>query len=70
IESKPSPFLIFTSIYIVTVGLFIPFTPLGSRLGFVIPPFLYFIALFIILFSYLFTVQVVKQWFINRYGYE
>ncbi|HXK44712.1 MAG TPA: magnesium-translocating P-type ATPase, partial [bacterium] len=29
IESKPSPFLIFTSIYIVTVGLFIPFTPLG-----------------------------------------
>ncbi|HOJ31422.1 MAG TPA: magnesium-translocating P-type ATPase [bacterium] len=70
IESKPSPFLIFTSIYIVTVGLFIPFTPLGSRLGFVIPPFLYFIALFIIIFSYLFIVQLVKQWFINRYGYE
>lgn len=70
VESKPSPFLIFTSIYIVTVGLFIPFTPLGARFGFVIPPALYFLALFIIVFSYLFCVQLVKQWFIKKYGYE
>jgi len=70
IESKPSPFLIFTSIYIVTIGLFIPFTPLGRYFGFVVPPASYFLALTLIVGCYLFFVQVVKQWFIKKYGYE
>jgi len=70
VESKPSQFLIFTSIYIVTLGLFIPFTPLGKYFGFVIPPALYFLALIFILGGYLISVQVVKQWFIKKYGYE
>jgi Mg2+-importing ATPase len=33
IESKPSQFLMFTSIYIVTIGLIIPLTPLGKFLA-------------------------------------
>jgi Mg2+-importing ATPase len=70
IESKPSQFLMFTSIYIVTIGLVIPFTPLGKLFGFVIPPATYFIALFLIIVSYLFLVQIGKKWFIKRYGYE
>lgn len=70
IESKPSQFLIFTSIYIVTIGLFIPFTPLGKYFGFVIPPASYFLALTVIVGSYLFFVQMVKNWFIRKYGYE
>lgn len=70
IESKPSKFLIFTSIYIVTIGLVIPFTPLGKYFGFVQPPFTYFIVLIGILVIYLFMVQSVKRWFIKKYGYE
>lgn len=70
IESKPSQFLIFTSIYIVTIGLVIPFTPLGKYFGFVTPPPPYFILLFFIVGCYLFLVQVVKSWFIKRFGYE
>jgi Mg2+-importing ATPase len=70
IESKPSQFLLFTSIYIVTIGLVIPFTPLGRYFGFVAPPPLYFLALVVIVAAYLFTVQVVKKWFMKRYGYE
>ncbi|MCX5633782.1 MAG: magnesium-translocating P-type ATPase [Phycisphaerae bacterium] len=70
IESKPSQFLLFTSIYIVTIGLVIPFTPLGGYFKFVAPPPLYFLALFVIVAAYLFTVQVVKKWFMNKYGYE
>ncbi|MCM8815997.1 MAG: magnesium-translocating P-type ATPase [Candidatus Omnitrophica bacterium] len=70
IESKPSPFLVFTSIYIVTIGLFIPFTPLGKHLGFVQPPFGYFVVLFLIVVVYLLTVQIVKQRFIKKFGYE
>jgi Mg2+-importing ATPase len=60
----------FTSIYIVTIGLIIPFTPLGRFFGFVTPPLSYFIALFLIVAAYLFSVQVGKKWFIKKYGYE
>jgi Mg2+-importing ATPase len=70
IESKPSQFLVFTSIYIVTIGLIIPFTPLGRFFGFVAPPLTYFIALFFIVAGYLFLVQIGKNWFIKKYGYE
>jgi P-type Mg2+ transporter len=70
IESKPSQFLMFTSIYIVTIGLILPFIPLGKHFGFVQPPLLYFLALFIIVSVYLCLVQLVKRWFIKRYGYE
>lgn len=70
IESKPSPFLMFTSIYIVSMGLVIPFTPLGRHFGFVPPPFLYFAALIGIVAVYLAVVQAAKNWFIRRYGYE
>ncbi|MEI7998028.1 MAG: magnesium-translocating P-type ATPase [Candidatus Omnitrophota bacterium] len=70
IESKPSQFLIFTSIYIVSIGLVIPFLPLGAHFGFVMPPASFFLALLAILGLYLFTVQQVKNWFIKKYGYE
>lgn len=70
IESKPSQFLLFTSIYIVTIGLIIPFTSIGTYFGFVSPPFTFFIALILIITSYLFLVQIVKKWFMNKYGYE
>lgn len=70
IESKPSQFLVFTSIYIVTIGLVIPFTPLGKYFGFVLPPAMFFLALTIIVGTYLLAVQSAKKWFIAKYGYE
>ncbi len=70
IESKPSQFLMFTSVYIVTIGLVIPFTPLGQYFKFVTPPPLFFVALVLIITAYLFLVQFVKSWFIKKYGYE
>jgi Mg2+-importing ATPase len=70
LESRPSQFLIFTSIYIVTIGLMLPFIPLGKYFGFVQPPPTYFIALLLIVSVYLCMVQLVKSWFIKKYGYE
>jgi len=70
IESKPSQFLMFTSIYIVSIGLVLPFIPLGKYFGFVQPPPMFFLVLIIIVVVYLFTVQFVKNWFIKKYGYE
>jgi Mg2+-importing ATPase len=70
IESKPSQFMLFTSIYIVTIALVLPFLPIGKYLHFVEPPPSFFIALALIVPAYLCLVQIVKSWFIKRYGYE
>jgi len=70
VESRPSPFLMFTSIYIVTIGLLIPFIPLSKYFGFVQPPPMYFVALLCIVAAYLWVVQTVKSKFIDKYGYE
>ncbi|MCX7706282.1 MAG: HAD-IC family P-type ATPase [bacterium] len=70
VESKPAQLLVFTSIYIVTLGIVIPFTPLGKHFGFVQPPLGYFFVLILIVATYLFMVQMVKQWFIKKFGYE
>ncbi len=70
LESKPSRFLILSSVFIVTAGILIPFSPLAKPFGFVAPPPLYFIVLFFIVITYLLLVQVVKNWFIKKYGYD
>jgi len=70
IESWPSKFLILTSILIITVGIILPFSPLAGPLDFVIPPPLYFLALFVIVLVYLFTVQLVKSLVVKKYGYD
>jgi len=70
IESRPSRFLMFMSLIIISIGIAIPFTPLAKPFGFVKPPPMYFVALFIMVVTYLFLVQAVKKWFIQKYGYE
>ncbi len=70
VESKPSKFLVFTSLFIISLGILIPFTPLASPFKFVIPSGAYFIGLLFIVIIYLLTVQLVKSWFIKKYGYD
>jgi len=70
IESWPSPFLIFTSIYIVSIALVLPYTPLGAYFKFVMPPGKFFLFLIAIVGLYLWSVQALKVWFIKKYGYE
>jgi len=70
IESKPSRFLILTSVLIVATAILIPFSPLAKSFGFVAPPPLYFLILFLMVSTYLLLVQLVKKWFIKKYGYE
>ncbi|MBI5418112.1 magnesium-translocating P-type ATPase [Candidatus Poribacteria bacterium] len=70
IESSPSKFLIFTSVVIVSTGLILPYTPLAGPFKFATLPALYFLALFIIVVTYLLTVQLVKSWFVKKYGYD
>jgi P-type Mg2+ transporter len=70
VESWPSPFLIFTSIYIVSIALVLPYTPLGAYFKFVMPPASFFLFLVLIVGLYLWSVQAAKVWFIKKYGYE
>jgi len=70
IESWPSPFLIFTSIYITSIALVLPYTPLGAYFKFVMPPGSFFLFLLLIVGVYLWSVQALKTWFVKKYGYE
>ncbi len=69
-ESMPSKFLILTSLLIITIGIAIPLSPLAKHFGFVAPPPSYFIILVFLIFTYLFLVQLVKTWFVKKFGYD
>lgn len=65
--SRPSKWLAATSLGIVVLGLFIPFSPLAKALGFVTPPPLYFGILLVLVTTYLALVELVKSRFLKKY---
>ena len=69
-ESRASVALIATSLIIAAVGIAIPFTWLGTFLGFVPLPPLYWIALLSILVSYAVLTHLMKTWFVRRFGLD
>jgi Mg2+-importing ATPase len=68
LESRASTALITTTIIIAAIGIALPFTWLGGFLGFVPLPPAYWIALCLILVSYVILTHFVKTWFIRRFG--
>ena len=68
LESRASTALVTTTIIIAAIGIFLPFSWLGGFLGFVPLPPSYWIALGLILPSYVILTHFVKVWFIRRYG--
>ena len=68
LESRASTALITTTIIIAAIGIALPFTPLGGFLGFVPLPPPYWLALSLILVSYVVLTHFVKTWFIRRFG--
>jgi Mg2+-importing ATPase len=69
-KSKPSKYLIISSIAIVTFAVLVPYTPLGAIFGFVPPPLTFFAALALLLAGYLAVTEVVKTWFYKRNAYR
>jgi Mg2+-importing ATPase len=65
-RSRPSTLLTVTSLSAVLVGALLPFTPLGTRLGFVPLPWGFFLALSGMVVAYLAGVELVKRWFFRR----
>ena len=68
LESRASTALITTTIIIAAIGIALPFSWLGGLLGFVPLPPTYWIALGLILPSYVVLTHFVKIWFIRRFG--
>jgi Mg2+-importing ATPase len=68
IQSWASWPLILTSIIIVAAGAWLTVSPLANTLGFVPLPPLFWLYLAIMLLGYALLTQVVKTWFIRRFG--
>ena len=68
IESRASWPLILTSVLIVAAGAWLTVSPLARTLGFVPLPARYWLFLAILLLGYALLTQVVKTWFIRRFG--
>jgi len=68
IESRASWPLILTSLIIVSVGAWPTVSPLADTLGFVPLPPMYWLFLAAMLLCYAVLTQVVKTWFVRRFG--
>ena len=68
LESRASWPLTLTSVIIVAFGAWLPVSPLASTLGFVPLPRLYWLLLAIMLLGYAVLTQLMKTWFVRRFG--
>ena len=68
IESRASWPLILTSVIIVVIGAFLTVSPLATTLGFVPLPSLYWLFLAVMMLGYAILTQIVKSWFVRRFG--
>jgi Mg2+-importing ATPase len=68
IQSRASWPLIATSLAIVAIGAWLTVSPLASTLGFVPLPASFWLFLAVMLLGYAFLTQVVKTWFVRRFG--
>ena len=70
LQSSPAPALALATAAVMAVGIVIPFTGFGRSIGMVPLPGIFFVWLIFILLAYAALAQLVKTWFIKRYGYN
>ena len=70
LQSSPSLPLALTTAAVMAIGILLPFSPLVFSLGMVPPPPAFFGWLVAILLVYAVLVQLVKSWYVGRYGYN
>ncbi|TYQ25147.1 magnesium-translocating P-type ATPase [Pseudanabaena sp. UWO310] len=69
-QSRASLPMLMITATVMGVGIYLPFSPLASSLGFIPLPAVYFVWLAFILSCYCLLTQFVKTWFIKKYGYS
>lgn len=68
LQSNPEPLMALITLVVMAIGVSIPFTPIGAGLGLVPLPAAYFGWLLLILLAYACLTQLVKSWFVRRFG--
>jgi Mg2+-importing ATPase len=68
IQSRAATPVILLTATIMAIGIYLPFSPLGAHVGMVPLPESYFPWLVGILLSYCLLTQLMKGWYIRRYG--
>ena len=68
LQSRASNALIVTTILVAGAGALLPYSPLGSTLGFVPLPGPYWPAVLVIILGYCVLAHLVKTWFVRRWG--
>lgn len=66
LQSRSSRTLLLTSLSIMALGVMIPYSPLGTYLGFMPLPSLYWPLLALTLLAYMLVTQGVKMWLLRR----
>jgi P-type Mg2+ transporter len=67
-QSRASNSLIVTTILVAAAGALLPYSPLGSTLGFVPLPGPYWPVVVVIILGYCVLAHLVKTWFVRRWG--
>jgi Mg2+-importing ATPase len=67
IQSRASAPMLFTTLLVMSIGAWLPYSPLAPLLGFVPLPPVYFVWIGLFLVSYSILTHKVKSWFIRRF---
>jgi Mg2+-importing ATPase len=67
-ESRASMHMTLTTMTIMAVGAWLPYSPFAEKLGMVPLPTVYWIWIAAFLFSYALLTHIIKTWFFNRFG--
>ena len=68
IQSRPSAALLGSTLFIMAIGVWLPFSPLAHWLGFVPLPPVYFLWIAGYLLAYSVLTHTVKMWFARKFG--
>jgi len=68
IQSRAATPVILLTVSIMAIGIYLPFSPLGAHVGMVPLPMSYFPWLIGILLSYCLLTQLIKRFYIRRFG--
>jgi Mg2+-importing ATPase len=68
IGSRASIPMTLTTLTIMAIGAWLPYSPFAATLGMVPLPLVYWAWIAVFLFSYAVLTHFVKTWFFNRYG--
>ncbi len=70
LQSRPAFPMLLITLTVMAIALYLPFSPIAFELGFVPLPAEYFLWLGLFLTGYCVLTQLVKTWFVRKYGYN